>query len=572
MRPARAFAIVVAAAIGMLVLQIPCPAWEFEMGGHFHWFYESYSQLDRQGFFGPYNVDRGTATRAANLNFWNDGQFSNALCTGSGAGWSYFYVEFEPKIKINEAIRFSGKYRLGAYGQPAGEYYHTQDAPGIDTAFTDGQWTMFWVTAVSPWGTLGLGKRPWSFGAGVQYNGEAATTTESISLVAPFGPFDLGVAFYPYRFAGSSGIPVYSSYDPYDLPSYATVNGNAVRGQYFNRADKSAGFSKDFLAFVTYYNGPVNVGVIGSVGAYHVGPEALLVDPNDPPLGQLSAMDSEFFHGSAFLKYANGRFFFNAEAAWVYWTDRWQADPAAAVGPPNPRYVEQWRSMVEFGANAGPARLSFLLARTPGPDRRNGAHIDKQPAAFVRHPSFDRQFANFDVFRPYSYVFSYNYGSGIGAHNLLGDGYVRDANFFGVKLQYAAASNLNVYGSFAYMERTSHGYSWGCIGPNAGAGAFLAAPDGNVSYSFNRYPGSPNIPDPALGYEIDVGLDWMLLEGWVVSPIIGFWQPGKWFSYACVDRSVPGWENGGPGNFFGARPDRRIDPVIGGEICLTFQF
>ncbi len=48
-------------------------------------------------------------------------------------------------------------------------------------------------------------------------------------------------------------------------------------------------------------------------------------------------------------------------------------------------------------------------------------------------------------------------------------------------------------------------------------------------------------------------------------------SPGKWFSYACIDRSVPNWNLAGAANF-GTRPDRTIDPVIGGEFSFNFQF
>jgi hypothetical protein len=54
--------------------------------------------------------------------------------------------------------------------------------------------------------------------------------------------------------------------------------------------------------------------------------------------------------------------------------------------------------------------------------------------------------------------------------------------------------------------------------------------------------------------------------------LVGYWQPGKWFNYACVDRSVPGWEAGTAANFFGTRPNRTIDPIIGGEFSLVFEF
>ena len=55
----------------------------------------------------------------------------------------------------------------------------------MNNAFTDGQWTMFWATAQLPIGVFGIGKRPWTFGTGLQYDGEDGLTTESMTLVAP---------------------------------------------------------------------------------------------------------------------------------------------------------------------------------------------------------------------------------------------------------------------------------------------------------------------------------------------------------------------------------------------------
>jgi hypothetical protein len=565
-------------------LALPSFAWEFELAGSFNWTYEWYSQRGSKGFFGPYNVDNGGGTLAGNLNFWNGGQFDTNITTGSQAGWSYFNVEFVPKIKLNEAIRFQAKYRLGTYGDPIASDYHTSDAPGGNNAFSEGQWTMFWATAQTPLGTFAIGKRQWTFGTGLQYDGEAAATTESVTLVAPYGPFNLGIAFYPYRFAGSSSIGAFAIYDyfvgatvpfdPFDVTTYFTpLVGIPVPGQYYSRADSSGTLGKDFLLFVNYHNGPVNLGVVGSFVSYHIGPEAVLQNPIDPlPLPPVVAMDSLLLHGTAYLKYNNGRFYFNAEGAWIYWNDRWESDPNAFIGTPHAHYTEQWRYMVEMGAMCGPAKVSLLNAWSPGPDRRAGILIDRQPAAFVWHRTFDRMHGNFDVFRPYSYLFSYNYGSGLGAYDLTGNGYLRDVFVLAARLDYAVAANLNLFGAFFYANRTSNGYSWGCIGPNAGVGAFGLAPDGNININLNRYAASPNIPDTSLGYEIDLGFDWKLLESFTGGLLVGYWQPGKWFNYACIDRSVPGWHTGVSGNFFGTRPDRTLDPIVGGNFYLKMDF
>jgi hypothetical protein len=123
-------------------------------------------------------------TRTANLNFWNGGQFDTNFVTGSSSGWSYFNVEFEPEIKVNQAIRMRGFYQLGTWGDPAATDYITQDAPGSKNAFSEGQWTQFWLTVNTPWGVFGVGKRPWKFGIGLQYDGsDAATCPTSITFV-----------------------------------------------------------------------------------------------------------------------------------------------------------------------------------------------------------------------------------------------------------------------------------------------------------------------------------------------------------------------------------------------------
>jgi hypothetical protein len=163
------------------------------------------------------------------------------------------------------------------------------------------------------------------------------------------------------------------------------------------------------------------------------------------------------------------------------------------------------------------------------------------------------------------------YGSGLGAYNLTGSGYIRDASSLAARLDYAVAANLNLFGTGLWVERTSNGYPWGFIGPNDAAFNGVAN-NGNISRNFSGASGSPNIPDRALGYEIDVGFEWQLLEGWSLSAVFAYWQPGTWFTYACIDRSVPSWNIQTPANLFGTRPGKRIDPVVGGEIAMAFRF
>ncbi|MGO8823141.1 MAG: hypothetical protein ACLQO6_18215 [Desulfomonilaceae bacterium] len=577
--------------LGLMVILIslsltPAYAWEFDLTGTFAWTHEWYNQQGTQGFFGNYNIDAANQG-TANLNFWDGGEFDTNLVSGQNAAWSYFVVDFDPIIKINPAVRLYSHYRVASWGNPVASKYVTESAPGIKAAISEGQWTQFWVTANMPWGVLGVGKRPWRFGTALQYDGSDALTTESISLTAPYGPFDIGVAYYPFRYAGRSGIlantaplntPAFA--DPYDLPAYPGPAGTA--GQYYSRADRSGSFSNDFLAYLTYSNGPVSAGVLGAYGNYHVGPEANLLSPGQTPY--IVPLDADLFHGTIYEKYNNGRFFLNSELAWLYWTDRFGADPLNGNGPmplptigaptalagPQTRYIEQLKAAIETGLICGPAKLSFLSVWTPGPDRRNGAYIDRQAAAFVRHPSYDARLGNYSLVVPYAYLFTYNYGSGLNAYNLNVDGYLRDAFALAGRLDYAVASNLNLFGTFFWAQRTSVGYEWGCLRPQVTA-------TGNIDFSrvspgsyMSQNPNTPNITDRSLGYEIDLGFNWKLLEGWQFGMTASYWAPGKWFSYACIDRSDPNWNQN---NFAtGGTHNRSIDPVIGGQCNITSSF
>ncbi len=581
---------------------IPALGWEFQMTGSMSWNFGFYNQQGGKGFFGPCNIDVDDNGQASNLNFWWNGpNFSQNLVTGETAGLSYLSIVLDPTITINPAIKLNSEIHLGQWENPQASYYFTQDSPGTANAMSEAQFTQFWATAQLPWGTFGVGKRPWKFGTGLQYDGSDALTSESLLLNSGYGPFDIGLGVYVH-------LPVRPGHtitlDPYDLAIFGVQ-------PYFNFTDNSGALIYDTLAYTMYNSGPVQMGILGAFGSYHIGPEGVLrtlIAGALPPATADRALDSSFFHGTGFMKYNNGRFFFNAEAAWLYWTDR-VTGPGVFASPltddaisafvtasnyasplfspptflPSARYTEQWRYMAEAGVYCGPSKLSFLYAWSPGPDRRNGQLIDRQSAAFVWHPTFDTFLGNYDVFRPYSYIFMYSYGCGFDAFSLSADGYLRDAQVLATRLDYAVASNLNVYGAFMYANRTSNGYGWGCISPlvhtTAGIGSFDNV-DGNVHYNLNGNTGNtkplatpPNIPDTALGYEVDGGVDWQLLSSFTTSVLVGYWQPGKWLNFACIDRSVPGWRTApNAENNWGTRPDKAINPIVAGQVTMTFSF
>jgi hypothetical protein len=273
------------------------------------------------------------------------------------------------------------------------------------------------------------------------------------------------------------------------------------------------------------------------------------------------------------VKYGDRPFFFNAELDWVNKTTKFKRslngtflgvpDPTNGTGSLfAPRYIEAWRWMAETGFTVGPLRASFIYAWLPGPDRRRGVLIDRQPYFYG--------FANNGLFMPYSLVMNFYYGGGLNLLNLNTDGYMNDASILATRLDYAVASNLNVFAGFCWADRASpNGYGWGFIrpAPTGSAVQFL-----NLSTINAAAAGAPSIPDNNLGWEIDTGLDWQLLDKFTVRIAAGYWRPGRWFNYACIDKTVPNWDNPSPANRFGINPNRTIDPVIGIRILLNVEF
>jgi len=214
----------------------------------------------------------------------------------------------------------------------------------------------------------------------------------------------------------------------------------------------------------------------------------------------------------------------------------------------------------------------------------------------VWHPDH----GNAAVFRAYTTLFGSGYGSGVGAVSrggstvfLSGEGYIVDASVLAARLDYALAANLNVWASFFKANRVSRGYGWGYIKPAFQSTTlpytvrygFPAPPPGQIlppgpipplAPAYRAGIPSPAIPDNDLGYEITTGVDWSLLEGVNLNISFAYWKPGRWFNYACIDRSVGGglfgWDNPQPENFWGANPNRTIDPVMGLTITTSVNF
>jgi hypothetical protein len=588
--------------VGLLVLLVShAGAWEFSLSGVYTWEFYQFSQLGANGFLGPFNQDESSVKNTVRLaarngwlgheitaptfyNFWGD-----RLATGSDVAANYMYTLFYPKVKVNQALSLQGAYRIGAwnpinisdaaYGQLSTSRYLNSQSTGLGTSFSPGYWETWYAEAHLPWGLLTLGKAPNNIGLGVIID-SLENTAEAVALAVPFGPVTIVGQYYPW--GRGRGVADAASNYPLDTDRSGAAQPHAAAGLMYNAGKISS------QTWVEYTNG-------------HKGPESLLYQPaaGAPffPVTPVFATDAWQVWGFTNFKYFDGRFFFNTEVGFYqeFFRQNGLALNSATMtqGSPLPqtRYWELWAGMIECGAVAGPAKISFLWAYYPGPDRRGGKLIDRQPTvgtAFTPN-------GGVNMYLPYSFLLGYNYGSGNNSITRSSNhGYITDASTYGVRLDYAVAANLNVYATFLYADRVSQGYGWGWIRPdpatnfggapitdpalqygNSGAARYGAATNGPaignmVDLSFAI--GAPNILERDLGYEIGGGFDWKLIEGYTLTARVAYWKPGAWFKYACVDRRQPNWDYPDANNRWGINPDREIDPIFGMRVAIQANF
>jgi hypothetical protein len=179
----------------------------------------------------------------------------------------------------------------------------------------------------------------------------------------------------------------------------------------------------------------------------------------------------------------------------------------------------------------------------------------------------------------------YQYGAGLNAVNWNGEGYMTDASSWGARLDYAVAANLNVYGTFFYATRVSKGWGWASLVPSFQNNVTLLGTNNFNATQNLLINGAPSIPDDSLGWEITAGVDWNLLEALTLKARAAYWEPGTWFKYACVDKTLvtfntatftvpsPQQSDGAAiGSSWGVNPNRSIDPIWGFQSYLIYDF
>jgi len=498
------------------------------------------SQAGANGFFGPFNVDKSSkAEDFASLNGW----FQRRTMSGSTAVASSTRLTIFTTLKFNKAVSLTGAYKIGP-----DDTLDTQrlSNPELEDVLSRGMWTRLWVTVNTPLGNIYYGERGFRQGCGLQFSATqvaedvldvAARTSEVFQLETYYGPFTVSAGLYPWR------------------------RGSLL---YWNFEDQNAARNTHLLGYLRYTSAGADAGVGGFYWLFDEGPESQLSAKLRALTPPSTTSGSE---GWIYLKYANNRMFFNAEADWLYRTIRYQSsqdgtfygDPAIPYAGGGsrfaPKYIESWRYMTEFGWYYGPMKINLLWCHMPGPDRRHGILVDKQP--FVQ----EAEKSAYGVFYPYGILMAKYYRAGVDSYRDMSASDVVAGQF-----SYMPASNLDLTASLMVARRASYGYGYGFVRPNPSNPLAVAfSNQGNFAYP------APSIPSNDLGWEANLGVAWKLLENWQVYLRLAYWQPGEWFNYACIDRSVSDWDNPSQLNNWGINPDRSIAPIRGVELYLNAQ-
>ena len=529
----------------------PAMAWEFSLKGHFI-FEVDYLSQDKAQLFGPHDVDATAGGGHEQINFW-PGLMApvdpNTTVSGNDAGWHTQWAELHPKIKINKALSWESLVYLGAWDFNQGDGSGGANASAIarisrseyTNSFQRGVWRSmtpfyvnYWrVSMKLPWGNMSMGKRPSGWGIGLMQSGKhyilktSNTTSNSISLTVPYGPLLIGVSFYPNRRGGEG---------------------------YYNDDDRTNIRWANVAWGATYRCGPLETGFAIGHAYRHRGGERRIGNAGN-------SRDRADLDAGAYFKYFNGRFFLNAEYREYDRIDVFTGEPR------NYQDTELRAWAVEGGAIAGPAKFSALVANASGIDRR-ALDIASGSAIFKNNTisTCSQNFSNTSLFLPYSYLMVYQYGTGVPGNGQDGTGFFDAGQFYGARVDYAVASNMNVYATFCQVLRPYKGYGWGYIRPNASG----VIQYGQLQTATVR---SPAIPDDNLGWEVGTGVFWKLLEGLTVYTRLAYWQPGDWWKFACVSKSNPLWLTPTADTvYWGTSPDRSIDPVIGGYFLTALEF
>jgi len=540
----KRFVLIGLAILVIASLTVPVFAWELSMKGETEWRYRYWTRTGDQDIFGTMGnaVDLGinhlqTFPTAATTNRAS-GTFG-VLAGENRFGADMQHVDYRmtlfPKIVVNKAIDVTASVNLTSLGiwsdgQPlisgAGAfvpgparavgfvnslYVPIQDRPvavDVPNTYVTLQWLK--TSIKTPMLDFSIGYKTSKIGMGL-WKHECNRASASFSVSANYGPLKFGLSPYFGR-----------EQSAWSLGTSRSRNEGAGAAE---RQEDRRDYFRAIEGEIEYKNGPLYFQLVSDS---YIQPGAPTPDPRGAAITTTARPTEDIvrYRLAAAMKYFNGRYFFNAEADWF---NRWRsgrgtADTSGAlVTQVRPdRDNEGWLYGLETGFLCGPAKLTANYVRATGND----------PS--TRHNTEDaadgEQGLNAFYIKDWGYLMYYMYGAGDG-WDAAGYGQPTNFHHLGGRLDYAIAANLNLSVVYAYAWRDQPtAYR---LGGNYRVGAQAWTNEDIRLAQLGTFRGRA-VPDSAreIGWEIDLGFNWKLLENLTWDTTLAYWKPGAWWAFA----------------------------------------
>jgi hypothetical protein len=497
---------------------------------------------------------------------------------GSDAVLTEFRSTLFPKLQINKAIWVQGSVNLTSVGVHSGGRPYDNAPSGTIPATGGGFHNTLWVpinvkmpgtnvpntmvtlqwwrlSMILPFFDVSLGMKPYVTGTGL-INHTKQKTASSIAFATHYGPLTITQGLYHGRtgsgwnvFARDSVSPINFWRKDDEINYFATINFGAI-----------------------YASGPLKIEFLldswrinSSTGNY--GSRNGDGSPGARPAGGIPTPDNVEYDVYFVLKYFDGRFFFNGEVI-RFWNDSSGRGVANEQGTQVRQNTDllAWEYGVETGVLLGPSKFTLSYVRSTG---------DDPSTREVSEEGWDGEPVSPYYMSPWGYLMYWTYGTGM-SFGPGGHGQISNFHHVGGRVDYAVAANLNLFGVLSHAWRDQPGaYRLG----------------GNDLYTQQRFTnddllaaqaGQDVRPVPRhadrIGWEVNAGFQWGLLENLSWKLTLAYWQPGNWWSHAypntaAIYRHTPANTVPVPNPVLARMdPNRKIDPLVGLESVVLVEF